>query len=67
MISMNENIVKIEYNEKEIYLVKTAHVSKNSVQDVDDCVKSGDDILVYVKDGIVEATVNGTTSQVWDE
>lgn len=35
---MNENIVKIEYKDKEIYLVKTAHVSKNSVQDVDECV-----------------------------
>ena len=35
---MNENIVKLEYNDKEIYLVKTAHVSKNSVQDVDDCI-----------------------------
>lgn len=35
---MNENIVKIEYKDKEIYLVKTAHVSKNSVLDVDECV-----------------------------
>lgn len=35
---MNENIVKLDYKDKEIYLVKTAHVSKNSVQDVIDCV-----------------------------
>lgn len=35
---MNENIVKIDYQGKEIYLVKTAHVSKNSVLDVDECV-----------------------------
>ncbi len=35
---MNENIIKIDYKDKEIYLVKTAHVSKNSVQDVDDCI-----------------------------
>ena len=35
---MNENIVKIEYLDKEIYLVKTAHVSKNSIQDVNECV-----------------------------
>ncbi|MDO4940899.1 MAG: TraB/GumN family protein [Erysipelotrichaceae bacterium] len=35
---MNENIVKLTYQDKEIYLVKTAHVSKNSVQDVEDCV-----------------------------
>lgn len=35
---MNENIVKIDYQDKEIYLVKTAHVSKNSVEDVDECV-----------------------------
>ena len=38
MESMNENIVKINYKDKEIYLVKTAHVSKNSVADVDECV-----------------------------
>ena len=31
---MNENIVKINYLDKEIYLVKTAHVSKMSVEDV---------------------------------
>ena len=36
---MNENIVKLDYKDKEIYLVKTAHVSKNSVQDVIDCVE----------------------------
>ena len=35
---MNENIVKINYKDKEIYLVKTAHVSKNSVNDVDECI-----------------------------
>ena len=38
MFNMNENIVKIDYKDKEIYLVKTAHVSKNSVEDVDECV-----------------------------
>jgi len=31
---MNENIVHITYKDKEIYLVKTAHVSKNSIEDV---------------------------------
>ena len=36
---MNENIVKIDYQDKEIYLVKTAHVSKNSVEDVKQCVE----------------------------
>ena len=35
---MNENIIKIDYQDKQIYLVKTAHVSKNSVADVDECV-----------------------------
>lgn len=35
---MNENIVKLNYKDKEIYLVKTAHVSKNSIADVDECV-----------------------------
>lgn len=34
---MNENIVKLNYLDKEIYLVKTAHVSKNSVEDVMEC------------------------------
>ena len=34
---MNENIVKIAYKNKEIYLVKTAHVSNNSVNDVIEC------------------------------
>ena len=38
MFNMNESIVKIDYKDKEIYLVKTAHVSKNSVLDVDECV-----------------------------
>ena len=36
---MNENIVKINYKDKEIYLIKTAHVSKNSIEDVDECFK----------------------------
>lgn len=35
---MNENIVKLEYLGKEIYLVKTAHVSKNSIEDVKECL-----------------------------
>lgn len=33
---MKENIVKLNYQDKEIYLIKTAHVSKTSVQDVED-------------------------------
>ena len=36
-IGMNENIEKVLYQDKEIYLVKTAHVSKNSVEDVKNC------------------------------
>lgn len=35
---MNENILKITYQDKEIYLVKTAHVSKNSIEDVKNCI-----------------------------
>lgn len=35
---MNENIVKVNYKDKEIYLVKTAHVSKNSINDVKQCI-----------------------------
>lgn len=38
MLFMNENILKINYGDKEIYLVKTAHVSKNSVEDVNNCL-----------------------------
>lgn len=34
---MNSNIVKVDYQDKEIYLVKTAHVSKTSVDDVIEC------------------------------
>ena len=34
---MNENIVRLDYQDKELYLVKTAHVSKNSVEDVQSC------------------------------
>ena len=36
---MSENIVKLNYQDKQIYLVKTAHVSKSSVEDVIECVK----------------------------
>ena len=36
---MNENIVKVNYKDKEIYLVKTAHVSKNSINDVRECIR----------------------------
>lgn len=36
---MSENIVKTTYKDKEIYLVKTAHVSKNSIEDVKKCVE----------------------------
>ena len=36
---MCENIVRLEYQDKEIYLVKTAHVSKTSIEDVDKCVE----------------------------
>ena len=37
---MNENVVKLSYKDKEIYLVKTAHVSKNSVEDVRECIET---------------------------
>lgn len=33
---MNENIVKLNYLDKEIYLIKTAHVSKTSIADVEE-------------------------------
>ena len=36
---MCENIVKLNYQDKQIYLVKTAHVSKTSIEDVDKCIE----------------------------
>ncbi len=36
---MDENIVKAKYKDKDIYLVKTAHVSKNSIEDVRKCIE----------------------------
>ena len=36
---MDENIVRAKYKDKDIYLVKTAHVSKNSIEDVRRCVE----------------------------
>ena len=35
---MLENVLKLNYQDKELYLVKTAHVSKDSVEDVTRCV-----------------------------
>ena len=34
----NKNYEMIKYQDKEIYLVKTAHVSKNSIEDVEKTV-----------------------------
>ncbi|MBQ6333501.1 MAG: TraB/GumN family protein [Erysipelotrichaceae bacterium] len=39
---MRENIVKLEYGNKQIYLVKTAHVSKESINDVSECIDEVD-------------------------
>lgn len=39
---MHESIVKLNYKDKEIYLVKTAHVSKTSVEDVRQCIEEVD-------------------------
>ncbi len=36
---MSENIIKLNYQDKEIYLVKTAHVSKLSAQHVRECIE----------------------------
>ena len=35
---MNENVIKTEYQDKEIWIVKTAHISRTSVQDVRETV-----------------------------
>ena len=37
---MYENVVKLNYKDKEIFLVKTAHVSRNSVEDVKECIET---------------------------
>lgn len=39
---MRENIVELKYGDKQIFLVKTAHVSKTSVEDVRECVEEND-------------------------
>ncbi len=46
---MNENIVSLNYGEKEILLVKTAHVSKNSVEDVVRCFEEFDPDCVCIE------------------
>ncbi len=46
---MNENIIKTNYKDKEIYLVKTAHVTKNSVEDVRECFKEVDPDAVCIE------------------
>ncbi len=39
MTAMNENVIKLRYEDKDIYLIKTAHVSKNSVEDVKETIE----------------------------
>lgn len=39
MFVMNESIVTLNYKDKELFLVKTAHVSKNSIEDVRKCIE----------------------------
>ena len=34
MMGMDDNVVHLRYGEKDIYLVKTAHVSRDSIDDV---------------------------------
>lgn len=63
---MNENIVKVEYHGKEIYLVKTAHVSKNSIQDVRECIDEvcPDSICIELDDDRFEKMNN---ADAWRE
>ena len=37
--AMNENVIKLRYEDKDLYLIKTAHVSKNSVEDVKETIE----------------------------
>lgn len=46
---MNENIVKIDYQDKEIYLVKTAHVSKASAEEVKTVIEEIDPDTICVE------------------
>ena len=39
---MSDDVIKLEYQGKQIYLVKTAHVSKASVEDVRNCIEEVD-------------------------
>ena len=36
----NDSYIKVDYKDKELYLVKTAHVSKNSVEDVKEVIEN---------------------------
>ena len=38
-MAMSESLEKITFGDKEIYLIKTAHVSKTSVEDVDKAIE----------------------------
>ncbi|MBQ3295811.1 MAG: TraB/GumN family protein [Erysipelotrichaceae bacterium] len=46
---MLENVLKLDYKDKELYLVKTAHVSKNSVEDVKRCVDEIDPDAICIE------------------
>ena len=50
---MSENVIKIDYNGKEIYLVKTAHVSKDSIEDVRQTIEeiNPDSICIELDEG----------------
>lgn len=57
---MSQNVIKTVYNGKEIYLVKTAHVSKNSIQDVIDTCNAvkPDSICIELDDERYETLTN---------
>lgn len=46
---MLENVLKLDYKDKELYLVKTAHVSKDSVEDVRRCVDEIDPDAICIE------------------
>ena len=46
---MLENVLKLDYRDKELYLVKTAHVSKDSVEDVRRCVEEIDPDAICIE------------------
>ena len=58
---MNDSYIKVDYEDKELYLVKTAHVSKNSVADVKEVINSVNPDAICIE--LDEDRMNSITKQ----